>query len=101
DLLHDKDDGLQAEATGALAKLGKPAIPILVEALKDDNPTRRHHAVEGLGQVGVDAANELVDALKNKNVDVRRDAARVLSPLRVSDKLVVLSFAEALAKDED
>ena len=83
-----------------LAKIGKAAIPPLKQALQHERPAIRIQAVQGLGQIGGDAIPILVDALGAKDVDVRRQAAQMLMPLRVGDKMVVLGLAYGL-KDED
>jgi HEAT repeat protein len=102
DLLKDKDEGVTAAAAGSLAKLGKMSLPALTEALKSDNAAVRRQAIEAVGKVeGTEAVTVLVDALKSPQADVRQNAVRVLGGLRINDKLVVLSLAEVLKKDED
>jgi HEAT repeat protein len=49
-----------------------------------------------LGKIGADAVPVLVDALADKHVDVRQSAAGALTPLRISDKMVVLALAHAV-----
>ena len=89
-------DKVGNSAGEALAKIGKPAVPALSEALKHDNAAVRAQAVRLLGKIGADAVPTLVDALADKNVDVRLGAAGALTPLRISDKMVVLALAHAV-----
>jgi HEAT repeat protein len=98
-MLYEEGDW-QTEAAEALAKVGKAAIPVLVEATKDAKASTRAAGIAGLGKAGAEAVPDLVDALGNKHADVRRGAAKLLEPMRVNDKMVVLGFAYAL-KDED
>jgi HEAT repeat protein len=101
-LLKDKDDAVVTESAAALAKMGTSALPTLTDALKSDIAFVRAQAVEAVGKVeGPEAVNALVDALKAPRPDVRRAAARVLGGLGIGDKLVVLSLAEVLKKDDD
>src|SRR5207237_2124120 len=57
--------------------------------------------VQALNQSGAEAVPALVDALGDKKVTVRRLAAQVLMPLRVSDKSVVTALAYAIKSDDD
>lgn len=98
-LSHEHKEGVDQIAE-ALAGIGKASIPALNEALKDDRSEVRVHAINALGKIAGEAVPFLVDALSDKHVDVRRQAAQVLAPMRVGDKMVVLGLAYAL-KDED
>ncbi|MBM3997638.1 MAG: hypothetical protein FJ303_26340, partial [Planctomycetes bacterium] len=84
------------DAADALAKIGKASIPALSEAIANDKADIRARALQTLGKIGADAVPTLVDALGDKNADVRRNAAAALSPLRISDKMVVLALAHAV-----
>jgi HEAT repeat protein len=95
--LFQKGEGkLAFEASDALGKIGKPAVPALADALKSDRPEVRSRAIQVLGKVGADAVPVLVDALADKQADVRVNAASALTPLRMSDKMVVLALAHAV-----
>jgi HEAT repeat protein/S1-C subfamily serine protease len=69
---------LKETAVTALVKIGKPAIPALVEALRDNNPKIRAGACRALGDIGPDAKTastiQLNGLQRDKDVDVR-DAA--------------------------
>jgi HEAT repeat protein len=85
----------------ALAKLGKAGVPALIEGFKDERPNVSQACVQSLSGVGADAVPALVDALGEKKVTVRRLAAQVLMPMRVSDKMVVTALAYAVTNDQD
>src|SRR5437870_5764443 len=96
--LADKDESVRRKAAYALGRIApdaKTAVGPLIQAFADSNGD-----VRALGKLGPAAVPVLVDALADKQVDVRRQAAQVLVPLRISDKMVVLALAHA-AKDDD
>jgi HEAT repeat protein len=99
-LLHAAEKEAATEAANALAKIGKASVPTLTTALKSDAAHLRLLAVGALAKVGGDAVPVIVDALGSPYPDVRRQAAQVLGPMRISDKMVVLGLAYAL-KDDD
>ena len=72
------------------AKIGKDALGAFKEGLKSERPEVRLAAVAALSHAGPSAVADLVDALGNPNVEVRRLAAQVLTPLRISDRMVVV-----------
>jgi HEAT repeat protein len=85
----------------ALAKLGKAGVPALIEGFKDERPNVSQACVQSLSGVGAEAVPALVDALGEKKAAVRRLAAQVLMPMRVSDKMVVTALAYAVKNDAD
>jgi HEAT repeat protein len=99
-LLLDPDKGSAGVAADALAGLGEPALPALVEAAKADSAEVRTLAVQALVKVGVPAVPHLVDLLGAKHVDVRRVAAAQLGFMQVQDKSLVIALGFAL-KDTD
>jgi HEAT repeat protein len=99
-LLFSEKADLVNDAAEALANIGKASLPTLTEALKNDSSMIRSTSVRALGKIGAEAVPTLVDALGDKQVDVRRQAAQVLVPLRINDKMVVLALAHA-ATDSD
>src|SRR5687767_11014540 len=65
--LRSSDVTLRGSAAAALAKMGKEAVPVLVDALKDNDANIRGHAAHALGQIGPparDAVPALVQALR-------------------------------------
>jgi HEAT repeat protein len=82
--LNDPDKGVRETALFALQKIGVDAIPVLIEALKNEDAYLRIHAALLLGKMnpvsGV-AAPELIEALKDKHPTVRAEAGWSLSQL--------------------
>ncbi|RKY29568.1 MAG: hypothetical protein DRP68_07185, partial [Candidatus Omnitrophota bacterium] len=65
-----------------LVEIGVPAIPYLIEALKDKDSNVRKAAVEALGKIdSKKAVPPLIEALKDENWDVRSTAAEVLGKI--------------------
>jgi HEAT repeat protein len=100
-LLLGKDESNAHAFAHALAKLGKAGVPALIDAFKDARPQIQQTAANALREVGGDAVPALVDALSDKSAAVRRMSAEILSPLRVSDKMVVTALAYAVKNDTD
>lgn len=66
-------------AAPALAKIGEPALPALIKALKDRDENVRLQAAFGLGCTGHKRTVEpLIHALKDKSLHVRSNAAEAL-----------------------
>jgi HEAT repeat protein len=71
-LLGCEDEELQTVLTQALEKFGASAVPALLSALKDENPTVREQAAHILGQLGgEEAGTALIDALNDPEWQVR------------------------------
>ena len=80
--LYDTNQDTSARALGKLIKLGKQATPILIEALKADNPRTRRLAAEGLRDIGDPAsADALFEAVHDSEGKVRARAATALHKL--------------------
>ncbi len=85
--LHDENDDLRCQASGALAKFGRRAVEPLAELLADPDPDVRIVAAGVLGDTGeASAAEPLIGALHDKNDDVRGAAAGAL--IRMGDTVV-------------
>ncbi|MDY6836292.1 MAG: HEAT repeat domain-containing protein [Chloroflexota bacterium] len=77
--LKDEDSWVQMDAVQALAKIGKPAVDLLVIALQDESWVARSKAAEALGKIGDKRAVEpLIEALRDEYGDVREKAAEAL-----------------------
>ena len=61
-----------------LRKIGKPAIPALIEALRDRNLLVRRSAIGVLREIGRPAIPGLAKALKNSDANIRSSAANIL-----------------------
>jgi hypothetical protein len=71
----------QDAAEDALGRIGAPAVPSLMDALRSTDPNIRKKAVEVLGRMGEDAAPAvpaLTALLDDADVGVRKAAARTL-----------------------
>lgn len=76
--LRDANPSTRQTAADRLGKIGTPAVPVLLEALKDKNPDVRAAACSALMKAQPDpgtAINALVKLLKDDNPKVRRAAA--------------------------
>jgi HEAT repeat protein len=98
--LRDGDSG--DEAASALGKLGKPAVPGLLEALTD--PQRCGKAARALGEIGL--ASKAVVAglaalLQDRRTDVRSSAAEALGKLGPAAGAAVAALREALHDRRD
>jgi len=78
------DDLRRVKARKELAAIGKPALPYLVEALKDSNHLVRWEAVKALGEIGdPETAPALVKALEDEEFEIRWLAAKGLVGMNV------------------
>jgi len=90
--------GYRREATGALIRIGAPAVEPLIQALKDKDPVIRFGAADALGGIGDKRAVEpLIEALKDEDAAVRAWAALALG--NIGDERAVEPLTKAL-KDE-
>ena len=80
------------EAARALAKIGQPAIELLIDNLSNPNPQVRRLAAKALGQTGsLSTVDPLVRTLSDQDPTVRASAAIALGSLRhplVAQKLL-------------
>jgi uncharacterized protein (DUF302 family) len=81
--LSSSDEILRVHSRESLVKIGKPAVPQLVEALIRGSHWLRWEAAKGLGKIGdPTAAPALVEALKDEEFDVRWLAAEGLIKMK-------------------
>ena len=72
-------DAVRAVAAEALVKIGTPAVPALIQALRDRSENVRFAAAEALGKLGdPQAVPALIQALGDSDWYVRRAAAEAL-----------------------
>ena len=72
------------EALGALGRDARPAIPLVIGALRDPNPVLRGKAAEAIGQIGSvegESVAALAAALDDPEVSVRDAAASAIAQL--------------------
>src|SRR5262249_94585 len=103
DYLYGKEPKLRSVAATVLGKIGEPAGPTLVAALKDSDPEVRRLAVHGLSVMEKgpkDAVEPLVDALKDKEKETRIYAATALKAIG-KDANSATAPLRVLLKDEE
>jgi HEAT repeat protein len=82
--LSSPDDLTRVKARRELVATGKPALPLLVEALRDPNYLVRWEAVKALGEIGdPETSPALVKALEDEEFEVRWLAAKGLVGMNV------------------
>ena len=88
-----------AEALARIMPADKRAKPVLLEGLRDGDPSVRKAAAEALGNVGVDALTTpaLVAALTDPNSAVRWAAAEALGRAESEAEVAVPALMRALA----
>lgn len=90
------------DAVERLIKIGSAAVPALINALQDDNPIVRLHAVAALQAIGPEA-NEavpgLIKELQNGNSKVRGNAAEALAVIGPWAEEAVPNLVNALQRD--
>ncbi|MGH7137024.1 MAG: HEAT repeat domain-containing protein [Pirellulales bacterium] len=102
-VLGSKFDQVRWSAFSALATLGPASVPILLDALRSDNPQARGSAAAALAQVSpaADAAlDPLRQAIQDEDRSVRLAAARSLAKLGAGEKRLLPVF-EQLARSAD
>jgi HEAT repeat protein len=93
-----KDDWYVRKAVEeALEKIGLPAVPALMEALKDENGDVRYAAALALGKIGdPQAVPALIEALKDKEGDARVIAIVAKALAKIGDPQAIPALLEAL-----
>jgi len=82
-------------ARAALVKIGKPAVPSLVNLLSSSKEHLRWEASKALGSINDSAAAApLVDALRDESMEVRWLAGEALIMLREKSLIVLLAALE-------
>lgn len=87
-------------AAAALGRIGRPAVPKLVEALESSNPALRQKAADTLARIGPaasDAVPALIKALRDTDPLVRKSAARALGQIGPDAEDAVPALIELLS----
>lgn len=92
------DADLRASAGQALAQIGEPAVPYLVEALHGDDDGRAQAAAIALGRMGEPAVGELIKGLLSDNEETSRLAAGGLAN---AGELVVQALLDILGQPNE
>jgi HEAT repeat protein len=101
-LLADEDEEVAAAASDALAKIGKTAVPALVQALESEEDTVVEIAAGVLGGMGEEAAPAvaaLVEVLKGDHVYGRVAAARALGEIGPAAREGAAAALERIVKE--
>ncbi len=106
-LLKEEDREVRRGVALALAKVGgepaRAAVPVLVEALRDDDATARELAAAALANVGEaagDAVPALGAALADRSPEVRRNAALALTHVGERAGEAIRPLVRALDRQE-
>ena len=101
------DETYSAEAALALSFMGSAAVPVLKDAVDDDNPTVRKEALRSLGKLRERASIDpqvviptLIDALDDSEGPVREVAVTYLGIVRDNPGKEVPALTNALGDDE-
>ena len=101
--LIDNDAHISSIAADALVNIGSPAVPSLIEALKNQDHNLRWHAASVLGDLGTEAAPAvpaLTTALQDEDGQVRLYATLALGNIGTAAKAAVPSLMAALQDKE-
>ncbi len=80
--LNNESIDVRKNATGALIKIGEPAVEMIIDALEDENWRVRWHSAEILGELKDDrAVKPLIKALNDENNGVRSNSIIALSEI--------------------
>lgn len=101
-LLKDRNHVISSSAVDALAKIGRPAVTALAEALKSDDASLRLKASLALKSIEPDAREaipSLMIALSDSDATVKRNAIAALGNVKGPSKEVISALMDALDKD--
>jgi HEAT repeat protein len=94
-----EDWTMREAAAVALSRIGEPAVPALVEALKSPDPNIRQQAADTLARIGPAAANAvpaLTGLLEDPDPRVKKSAVRALGQIGPAAATAVPSLMRAL-----
>lgn len=93
--------GIKETIVDALGRIGRPAIPSLIESLADPQAPTRIEAAQALARIGppaADAVPALTTALADGDPDVRLAAARALGQIGPAAAPAIPALLETLRK---
>jgi len=92
--LQTNEDDYRNNIGRALVKIGEPAVPALMNALKNGKKELAEHVSRIIFEIGKTAVPALIEMLKDKDVDVRWLVAKSLAEIK--DVRAVPALIEAL-----
>lgn len=101
--LTDNDFQVRHDAADAIVKIGSPAVPALIEALKNENKQVRWRAASALGAIGAEASAAvpaLITTLQDEEEYIRRIGAYALGKIGPQASAAVPELLDAL-QDSD
>lgn len=105
-LKRDADDGVRWSAVNVLDDIGpeaRAAVPLLIEALGEEESRNRCSAARALGQIGSDskeAAPTLIKMLKDPDAEVRYSAAIALGQIGIGKDDAISVLLDDLKSDD-
>jgi HEAT repeat protein len=87
--------------TSAIAKIGEPAIPRLIEALSDEKEGTRHHAASALARIGRQTIVKLREALHYGSAETKGGAALALAWIGGDEARAAVEHAIESETDEE
>ncbi|MFO7634740.1 MAG: HEAT repeat domain-containing protein [Caldilinea sp.] len=90
--LHGDDDGMTQAAASALGQMGKPAVGELIKGLLSDNEETSRLAAGGLVDVGEPAVQALLDILGQPDEGDRRRARDLLQKIEAPEAVMLRPF---------
>lgn len=101
--LPSDDDHVSLSAASALGAIGPPALPVLIEALKNDRASCRRNAAIAIGRMGpvaVASADALSTLCKGDDRGVRRAAAEALARIAYQSDALTPLLGRLVADDD-
>jgi hypothetical protein len=87
------------EGIGNLREAAAPAVPVLIEALRDSNWNVRQEAILALGRIGASAVPALIELLPDADVNVRLATGEVFGYIGAEATPAVPALTKALHDD--
>ncbi len=101
--LTDNDFRVRHDAADAITKIGFPAVPFLIDALKADNNQVRWRAASALGEIGAEASSAvptLITTLQDQDEYIRRIAAYALGKIGPEASKAVPKLIDSLQEED-
>ena len=92
---------LEETALDSLARIGAPAVPELIKALKNNDPRVRYQAAQVLGRIGPDAeaaVAALVRAIDDPEPQVQKAATRSIGQIRSDSGEAIRALMQVISK---